>query len=112
MSKPKTIKVEFEELPDVQRRASLEQAGVRLLEYIPSKTYVATIPSSLRPGNPALEGVRWIGQIGPEDKMSPRVRDGLFGPWTFREDGTVRLRVFFHRILTANTPIGRKREMF
>ena len=46
--------IQFEELPDVQRRASLEQAGVRLLEYIPSKTYVATIPSSLRPGNPAL----------------------------------------------------------
>jgi subtilisin family serine protease len=84
------VVLQFHSLPDERDRAELERAGVRLLDYLPRNAYLATVPRGLSPTDPALQAVRWIGRLEPEDRISPHLRDTrkLAGP-----DGWVDLDV-------------------
>lgn len=89
------VLVQFWQIPSGAERATLENAAVELLAYVPANTWFASMPAGLSLQSDALAGVRWIGAIQPEDRMAPTLRAGVIGPHATHDDGTVSLDVRF-----------------
>ena len=68
--------VQLEESPDETVRAQLAKAGVVLLEYVPNNTWIARLPADVEKVE-SLTGVRWVGRLLPEDKLSPDLAQAL-----------------------------------
>jgi hypothetical protein len=83
------VLMQFESIPDPAERLELENAGIRLLNYIPHNAWLASVPTDLSPGIDALRPIRWMGKILPEDKISRRIRERGFGKWAITPDGKV-----------------------
>ncbi|MEK7215361.1 MAG: S8 family serine peptidase, partial [Chloroflexota bacterium] len=80
----------------LQERGDLAAQGVRLLRYIPQQGWLASIPNDVTVLRGLLgQRVRWFGQLQANDRLSPDVRQGQFGPWAVHPDGTVELVVTF-----------------
>ena len=100
---PRHVYVQFFKLPNRAIKQRLATKGIRLLSYISSNSYYATVerpealvfdsPEAKR--DPALSLIRWIGQIEPADRVEPDVLAGKFGKWAINPDGTVKIRVMF-----------------
>lgn len=89
-------------IPTPEQRRELEARGVKLLSYIPHKAWFASIPSTKASEIAALSNVRAIGEILPEDKISPMVRERGIGNHAINEDGSVNLIVMFHKDISLN----------
>jgi hypothetical protein len=87
------VYVQFNTIPSSEERQELEAAGLVLFGYLPEKTFYASIESRAASGQHLLSGIRWIGEIPPEDKIEPRILEGRFARHTLRDDGTVDLWV-------------------
>ncbi len=87
------VLIQFTTIPDAKTKHSLNQAGISLLNYVPKNSWFASIPVGLSADHPALNSVRWIGPILPEDKLPPRMREKGVGAWARTDDGRVRLVV-------------------
>ncbi|HSG39385.1 MAG TPA: S8 family serine peptidase [Thermoanaerobaculia bacterium] len=68
--------VQLEDAPDETVRAQLAKAGVVLLEYVPNNTWIARLPADVTKVE-SLAGVRWVGRLLPEDKLSPDLAQAL-----------------------------------
>jgi hypothetical protein len=78
----KHVYIQFKERPTniVSKKRELEQYGIHLLDPTAGyATWIASMPASLIPADiPAEAGLRWLGEIPPEDKWSsgsPEVPD-------------------------------------
>lgn len=87
------VLLQFSSLPSSEQQAYLSSLGVRLLDYIPDRGFFASVSSPITEADWAVAGVAWMGAIYPEDRLSPRLRAGVVGPWAVNADGTFRLRV-------------------
>ncbi|MCK4622079.1 MAG: S8 family serine peptidase [Desulfuromonadales bacterium] len=87
------VLIQFEHIPDATQKLALQQAGVKLLNYVPQNTWFASVPVDLAVDHPALSAVRWIGAILPEDKLEPSVREERLGPSARDAEGRPRLMV-------------------
>lgn len=81
--------------PSSADKALLEQSGIKLLDYIPSNTWFASLPTDLRPDDPAFAMIRWFGPILPEDKVYAKLLDDSVGEWALREGGRIAVEVAF-----------------
>jgi len=81
--------------PDSTIRARLEKSGIRLLNYIPSNAWFASIPRTLAIDDPVIPIIRWFGPILPEDKVPAELVEGAIGSWALRERNRVALEVSF-----------------
>lgn len=70
--------IQFEQVPSAEQHRRLENAGVRLLDYIPHKAYVASLPTSI--GSEQLEalGIRSIVPIPQHLKVAQNLKEGGF----------------------------------
>ena len=84
--------IQLSATPDDTQRLELDQAGVRLLDYIPENAWIASLPADITELQ-SLPIVHWIGRLLPEDKVHPAIHDGHFGSWAINSDGTVNLQV-------------------
>ncbi|MDF1554948.1 MAG: S8 family serine peptidase, partial [Deferrisomatales bacterium] len=87
--------LQFRELPDAAQKKALAGAGVKLLSYLPDNAWFASVPKGLNSRRPALDTVRYVGAIAPQDKLPPRILEEGLGPWAENSDGTVNLTVRF-----------------
>jgi subtilisin family serine protease len=92
------VLVQFWQIPSDAERASLENAGVDLLAYVPTNTWFASMPAGSNLQSEALAGARWIGAIQPEDRIAPTLRAG--GGRVTQDDGTVSLDLRFFADVT------------
>lgn len=88
------VLVQLDRVPDPVARETLERAGVRLLGYVPEQAYFAAVRVDADLAAAAGAGLRWLGAVYPEDKLSETLRAGTPGRWAVEPDGRVRLRVW------------------
>ena len=98
------IYVQLEKHLDKTQQAQLEKQGIRLLSYIGSKTWHATLsaPGALEftssaavKRSPILGTVKWVGEIKPEDKIEPKILKKGIGDYNRQPDGRVDVIVVF-----------------
>ncbi|MEJ2737062.1 MAG: S8 family serine peptidase [Anaerolineae bacterium] len=68
------ILLQFDDVPSDAQRAALENAGVRLLAYLPNHAWFASLPGGLSLQHPGLATVRWMGAIQAADRTAPILR--------------------------------------
>jgi len=86
--------VQLRKRPDLSTKRTLEEKGLQLLFHVESAVWVASIAKEFSPQDKGvLSLVRWIGEILPEDKIAPDIRQGRFYEGIVEKDGRVRLSV-------------------
>jgi subtilisin family serine protease len=81
---------------------NLKQHGVELLEYIPTNTWKAKIPTAALMDVKALDFVYAMGKIYPVDKFPKHVLERDFNSYTYNNDGTISVMVTFHKDIPFN----------
>jgi hypothetical protein len=79
--------IQLADLPTAQRRIELLDAGVRLLSYIPNRSWLASVEADKLGAAAALPGVRAITEILPEDKLAPSLREGGINAYSLMGTG-------------------------
>ncbi|MGA0332512.1 MAG: matrixin family metalloprotease [Kiritimatiellia bacterium] len=64
------VLIQFREKQMDATIADLRKRGVRVMEWVPDRTVSAYVPAKVSLDHP---GVRWVGTLGQEDKMSPHL---------------------------------------
>lgn len=90
---------------NAEERVTLEKQGVRLLNYIGSYTWYATVtdrraleftsPAAIK-RTPILGTIRWIGEIKPVDRINPSVLTEGVAPHSRGTGDTIYVLVSFH----------------
>ena len=91
------VLLQFYHTPNNNERSELSNLNVTLCGYIPNNAYFASIPTVYLTEIFNLSFIRWIGDILPEDKLSPYIREGKIGDWAINEDGNVCLTILFFK---------------
>lgn len=87
------VLVQFDRLPDRAERTRLAAAGLTLLGFVPDQAYFASLARDADLERVTAAGVRWLGRLYPEDKLSPTLLAGAPGVWAVEPDGGVKLRL-------------------
>ena len=96
------ILVQFDHIPSATERENLEAIGVDLQTYVPKNAWFADIDTDSVSEIGTLKNVRWIGNILPEDKIAPHIRETGVGSWAVNPDGSVNLLVTFFDDVSAD----------
>ena len=91
------VLIQFYHVPNAAEREKLENASVKLLTYIPNNAWFASISKDSPAKILQFPFVRWIGEILPEDKISPIIRENKIPPEAINPDGTVNLTIMFFK---------------
>ena len=91
------VLLQFHHIPGSDERSKLSNLNVTLCGYIHNNAYFASIPTRYLTEISDLSFIRWVGDILPDDKISPDIREGKIGDWAINEDGTVSLRILFFK---------------
>src|SRR3989338_3598183 len=67
--------VQLDHIPSEQEKKELALKGIKLLEYIPEKAWLASVKGGGLAEASNTQDVTYIGQIQPEDKISPLLKD-------------------------------------
>lgn len=101
------VLIQFDHIPTTEERETLEQAGIKLLAYIPHNAWFASVPATISLSDKALTSARWLGPILPQDKLPASLWEGKVGPWAVNADGSVNLDVLFF----ADIPLDEARRI-
>lgn len=97
------VLMQFYQIPNASEKTALNEThDVDLLTYVPNNAWFADIPCDSASDIIAQPNVRWIGNILPDDKVSPHIRDYGVGSWAVNPDGTVNLLVTFFGDVSAD----------
>ena len=97
------VLMQFYQVPNASEKAALnEYLEVDLQTYIPNNAWFADIPCDSASDIIAQPNVRWIGNILPDDKVSPQIRDYGVGAWAVNPNGTANLLVTFFSDVSAD----------
>lgn len=97
--------VQFAEVPGRDQRAQLESLGVKLVGYLPAKSYFASIPKSVTPAQLQAAGIHWCGSVYAGDKIAPRIRQTGVGAWARRPGGSAELVVKYFSDVAADSVV-------
>ncbi len=78
--------LQFQNKPNQDTRQDIEKTGLRLLEYLPSQTYVAAIPKNLAMSDLTRFNLRCIQPIASEHKLSKELLQPPYGEWAIYDD--------------------------
>jgi hypothetical protein len=100
------VLVQIERHLDKKERATLEEEGIRLLSYVGSYTWYATltdrraleftVPETVSQ-TPILGNIRWIGEIKSSDRVTPEILEPESAKWIKIEDNRERYSVYFFK---------------
>jgi serine protease AprX len=71
--------VQFHATPLPEYRATIENAGGKVLRFLSDHTYLVEMPADLKARVGQLPEVRWVGDYHPEWRVEPMLRDALLG---------------------------------
>lgn len=100
------VMIQFKEIPTRIERENLNAEGIKVLSYIGGNAWYASVSNEIvlrfREAEvlakyPSFKLIRWIGDILPEDKISPRIREREVGDWARTEDGKVELVAKYYK---------------
>ena len=91
------VLIQFYHIPNATEREKLENASVELLTYVHNNAWFASISRDSPAKILQFSFVRWIGEILPEDKISPIIRENRIPPEAVNPDGTVNLSIMFFK---------------
>ena len=83
-------------LTSKEKKYFSEQTGVKLIEYIPNKTYISFIPKNLSMEFLNTHGVRNIISISPEYKISPSLKKTLELPFYTNNRKNIKLLISYY----------------
>ncbi len=87
------VLLQVTQIPNRETQEKLRSLGIQLLDYIPDRTYFASLPRGLQEGVFSDASISWIGKVLPEDKAPARILEAGFGAWATQADGAVKLTV-------------------
>ena len=90
--------VQLRKRPDISTKRTLGKKGIQLLFHVEPLVWVASISKEFSTKDEMVRSlVRWIGEIFPEDKIAPDIKQGRFYEGVIAKDGRVRLSVEFFK---------------
>lgn len=96
------VLVQMNDVPVAATRLSLADHGLVLQGYLPERTFYALMSTKLGASDLQAMGVRWIAPLQREDKISPRVQQNEYAPWTDFDHGWKIYAVQFHSDVTQS----------
>ena len=92
----KHVLVQFDRpLTDADRQ-SLAADGMELISYIPNFVYTVNLKNEIDESFVNQHGLRWLGKIYPDDKISPYITDIGIGDWARRGGDLVEYKIVLH----------------
>ncbi len=88
--------IQFSDLPDEATRATLKNAGVTLLDYLPNNAYFASFESDFNAGGLLDIGIRSIVDVETDYKLAPIIIDENYPDHAILEDGKISLLVSYY----------------
>ncbi|MBI3872554.1 MAG: S8 family serine peptidase [candidate division Zixibacteria bacterium] len=86
--------IQFTDIPTAAARASLASRGINLYGYLPDMAFLAAIPPGGTAADLAGLGVRWIGSLRTDDKLSEILARSTGSPnWCRDSAGVARFTV-------------------
>lgn len=76
--------LQFRQIPSAKEIAQMEQAGIKLLQYVPNKTYYASIHQSYNPNDLRHLNIRYISTMSSKRKISHRIQSNDIPAWAMR----------------------------
>ena len=89
------VLLQWTQLPDSSQQAELAAAGIKLLDYLPPRTYLASVPGDLSPARLAAWPIRAVEPLAARWKLDPRL-DHELPPWAEPEPGVAAVIVHFY----------------
>ena len=83
--------IQLENVPTVEKRIELADAGVQLLSYIPNHAWLAVVKTDALARIAGLPGVRAIAEILPQDKLAPSIRKQGINDYSRNDAGEAKL---------------------
>jgi PKD repeat protein len=94
--------IQFEDIPNLVEQQQIANAGIKLLEYIPHKAYIAAIPSNMNFQTLKFLKVRTIMEMEATDKMDDYLRGNTYPNWA-TEGNEVKLNVKLQEKFSQST---------
>ncbi|MBU1947099.1 MAG: S8 family serine peptidase, partial [Candidatus Eisenbacteria bacterium] len=79
--------VQLRTIPDLSMRRRLEIQGIHLQQYIPNRSWLASVPTDINKTVLAAAGVSWLYPLSAEEKIDRRILEGARAPWAVTHDG-------------------------
>lgn len=93
----KHIFMQFDRPLTEQEKSNLASDGCQLISYIPNFAYTVKLTKTIDETLMNRHGIRWFGEIYPDDKISSIITDIGIGDWARREGGRVQYAVVLHK---------------
>ena len=94
--------LQFEQLPTEITRKQLEDAGVRLLEFIPGNAYTICLTKNIDHSVLQAAGARAMLELTPEQKMHPSLTRNIFPSWAIKTPGFLDVWISFPKTISLN----------
>ncbi len=95
------VTIQFYNLPNEGLKAQLEAMGIKLIDYIPNKSYTAAVPEGFNFALLPAGTVRSVFQFANEHKTVPAVLSGQYPAHALRAPGFVDVTVITYEKLNA-----------
>ena len=92
--------VQFNDIPTTAEHQRIKDAAIELLDYIPNKAYIASIPVGISKTKLADLNIRTILKIKKQWKQSEEVQTRHFGAWAVNRN-LVDLSIRYHKNLNS-----------
>jgi len=73
--------MQFEEIPDAQKRTELKEQGIEIVNYISGNAYIASASVSDVNNVKSTQGLRFASQVNSNDKISAPLQERQIGDW-------------------------------
>ncbi|MFM2190957.1 MAG: hypothetical protein RL491_1343, partial [Bacteroidota bacterium] len=95
--------ITFENIPSIEQRQSMEQKGIRLFNYLPEKSYMASIETDadLRVLNDVA--AYSVVSFNPNWKLHRDLISGNIPSWAIKQEGTVDIMIRYHKGTDPNS---------
>ncbi|MFN5323514.1 MAG: S8 family serine peptidase, partial [Bacteroidota bacterium] len=94
--------ITFLEIPSESLRSNLESAGIKLYNYLPDKTYMATIQVNADLSILNTAQVHSLIPFEPQWKLNRDLSSGTYPAWAVKERGTADVIVRYHKGINAD----------
>ncbi|MFZ7116370.1 MAG: S8 family serine peptidase [Bacteroidota bacterium] len=100
------VLLQFNSIPTIEQRQSIEASGIHLLDYIPHFAFYASLPSDFDPTILRSLDVRSLSEIKANYKLSQALRNNSIPDYAIKQKGTVDLNVLYFNDVARETAIN------